>query len=226
MVVKGLQKAIRFPRAVQGYPELLQLLQGYTGLSLQKASQKENVEHRVPIRFPYTIEIPFWRYLLEIIALILLILIYLAMAFAGLWVPLLQGSVPPFTPDNFMTIVLVFGLVSLVFVPAIILGAVQSFGRRQPIRIVLSKDEIKITHSLGHVETYPVEKIKTVWLEPVPIRARARYGGVLVKSSTTDYELCVRFIDQPEIVFKTSRLRMLRVSPESLLEIFNKLYTL
>lgn len=226
LVVRGDKKSIRFPRAVQGYPTLLKLIQTYTGLSIHKQPERSSPSQDRGTHLPYKFEIPKWRMILEFVAMILLILIYFALASSGLWVLLLQGSVPPFAKDDVLTIAIIFGLVSLIFIPVLILGARQSFGRHHPIQIALTGEAVHIHYRFGREECFPVGCLEKVWLQPVPVRVRAKYGGAFVRSSTTTYDLRLRLTDGREIKFNAFRLSLFGLTPEALLEVFNDHYSL
>jgi len=136
----------------------------------------------------------------------------------------LQGSVPPFAKENFLTTALILGLVSLIFIPVLIIGARQSFGKNQPIRITFTKEAINIHYHLDREESFPVANLEEVWLHPVPIKTRAKYGGAVVRSSTMIYELRIRLSDHREYHFQAPRLSMFGLTPEALLEIIEDFY--
>jgi hypothetical protein len=225
LAVRSAGKRITFPRSIQGYPELLKILRLYTGLSTRKPAKK-SVRAGPPLRFPYTLRIAKGRMALEVIAMLLLIIIYLGLSLIGLWIPLLQGTIPPFTGDDLLGIGVLFTLISLIFIPILILAGKESFDRKKPLRFLLTKDHIQITYPLDRKTVFPAKSLEKVWLQPVAVPVRSSYQGAVVRGKTTIYNVCLRFAGGKEIVLKPSRVRLFQLSPEETVEIFETLYSL
>jgi len=84
LVIRGDKISIRFTRAIQGYPALLKFLQTYTRIPIHKQPKSSASLKDSQRRLPYEVKIPEWRMILEIVAMILLVLIYLILASSGL----------------------------------------------------------------------------------------------------------------------------------------------
>ncbi len=220
VAVKGGGKKIRFPRAVQNYPQLLKQLQEATQLSTQNKQRTSS-----GIRMPHTIGISQGRMTLEVVSMMILVLIYLGISLIPLWSLLWQGKAPPFNQNNLLTIGIFFGLVSLIFIPLLVLVGIKSFGKKALIKIVLYQDRIQFHHSGGKIKTYLASDLEKVWLRPVQANIRSSYGGLRVRGTTTNYALMLRFASELEdIEIDANRLTTFKITPEAALETFEMAY--
>jgi hypothetical protein len=215
---------LRFPTSISGYPELLKIIQAYTGLSTRKASRKKGSAPADQVHFPYTIGMSKGRWTLELISAGLVVLIYLAMASAGLWIMLLRDDIPPITGEDLLVAGFIFVLVSLVFGPFMFMVIHQTIKPKSPTRITFSKELIKIYYGNHREATFPSTALQKVWLQPVRRRVRSSYGGARVASGVTMHELHLKFRGEEEIVLSRSNLSLFKISPEALLENLENLY--
>ncbi len=215
---------LRFPTAINDYPELLKIIRGYTGLSARQTRQKRTPASSPPVHFPYTIGMSNTRWTLEIISAGLLVLIYLAMALAGLWIMLLRDDIPPITGEDLLVTGVIFVLVSLIFGPFMIMIILQTLKPKNPTRITFSEELIIIYYGNHRETTFPSAALNKVWLQPVRRRVRSSYGGARVTSGVTMHELHLKFGGQEEIILSRANLNLLKISPEALLEDLETLY--
>jgi len=213
------RRQITFPRAIKGYPELLQHLQTITKLSPQEKKRK-----KITIQFPMILEIPKRRMTIEVLSMIGLVVLYLGVALSGLWGLLSNGHVPPFESEDIKTILIFFLMMSVFFIPALIAVYIAAFKKDKPVQINLTQKEIKIYYLSGKTTSYPASRLQRVWLQPVSVNMRSSFDGAVVRGRTTTYEVHIKFKEQEDIIFNNTEIRFLTVSPEKFVEIFHTLY--
>ena len=223
MAVMDKHHRMKFPRAISGYPELLERLKISTNLPPQ-IEKKANARLTSPLEFPITLGISQRRMTIEILSMVGLVLICLAISLSGLWGPLFNGTVPPFDEEDIKTIVYVFLLFNVVFVPMLVLAGISAFKKNKPVQIHLIQEEISIKQLSGEVITYKSNRLQKVWLHPVSVRMRSSYGDAVVTGETTTYEVHLKFTDEEDIIFNHSQIRMFGLYPEEFVEVFHILY--
>ncbi len=221
VALKGAGKTIRFPRAVDGYPELLARLKEGARISLAGKGP-------AGIQFPYIFEITDRRMRLEIISGLLLILIWIGLSLIGLWIPLIQGGVPPFSPDNLLRILpgilIIFGLMMLFLITIVIILYRNTLAPALIRRIILTETDICVQTIRGEQDCYAVEDLRRVVLGPVVVHAEASFDDEEVSAQTTDYDLHIQFKGGMDIHLKANRLKVFKQTPEEILEAFQALY--
>ncbi len=221
IALKGARTTIRFPRSVEGYPELLARLKEGTRISLAGKGPAD-------IQFPYIFEITDGRMRLEIISGLLLILIWIGLSLIGLWIPLIQGAIPPFSPNNLLRILpgvlIIFGLMMLFLIPIVILLYRKNLAPGLIRRIILTETEICAQYINGEKDCYAVEELQRILLGPVEVNVEASFDDQDVEATTTDYDLHIQFEGGLEIHLKADRLKVFKQTPEEILEAFQTLY--
>jgi hypothetical protein len=217
IAVKGARKTLRFPRSIEGYPELLTQLKEGARISLAGNA-------RSGIQFPYIFEISDRRMRLEIISGLLLILIWTGLSLIGLWIALIQGSVPPFTADDLAGILIIFGLMMLFLIPIVIILYRKNLAPGLIRRIILTETEICAQYISGEKDCYAAEDLQRVVLGPIAVNVEASFDDQDVEAVTTDYDLHIQFEGGLEIHLNADRLKVFKQSPEAVIEAFQTLY--
>jgi hypothetical protein len=224
LALRGSKRRIKFPTTISGYPQILKTVRAYTQLSTRKPTKKEKAKDRAPLQFPVVLTTSTKRFVLEVISFILLCFIFFGLSTLGLWIPLFKGYVPPFTFNDLLGILLIFVLSNVIFIPVLIMLFLDSFSAKSLKKITLNKESMIFEYMYGKKETFPIESLERVWLQPVRRQVRSRYGGASVRGTTTLHEFRLKFKDREEMTLKRSRISLFGYTPEALLETFEHLY--
>ncbi len=224
LALRSSKRRIKFPTTISGYPQILKTVRAYTQLSTKKPTKNKKQNAQKPLQFPVVLTTSTTRFTLEIISFILLCFIFFGLSTLGLWIPLIKGYIPPFTFNDLLSILLIFVLSNLIFIPVLIMLFLQSFGPKSLKKIILRKEAIIFEYAVGEKETFQTESLERVWLQPVRQQVRGRSGGVVVRSTTTIHEFRLTFKGREEMTLKRSRISLFGTTPEALLETFERLY--
>jgi hypothetical protein len=224
LALRSSKRQIKFPTTISGYPQILKTVRAYTQLSTIKPTKNKKQKAKQPLHFPVVLTTSTTRFTLEIISFILLCFIFFGLSTLGLWIPLFKGHIPPFTFNDLLGILLIFVLSNLIFIPVLIMLFLQSFGPKSLKKITLRKDAMIFEHPFGKKETFQIQSLERVWLQPVRQRVRGRSGGVVVSGTTTIYEFRLKFQGRDEMTLKRISIALLGTTPEALFEIFERLY--
>jgi hypothetical protein len=237
LVVRGSDRTIRIPRAVEDRPRLYQQLRRRVPAAARDAALREPASAPGPV---YAFEVDRRVWALYVAGTVLLVLAYLGIGLSGLWVGWARGTVPPFTWARLRGPGMLFALTSLLFVPAILLVVrglrthVGPFGVEQPVALQLFRDRLRYRfprRPLGRASRRgdvwherPARDLQHAALEPVPFSAQARVAGALASRRTTRYVVRLTFEDGAQWVVGQERAAQWGQTPEQLHAIIEQLY--
>lgn len=224
VLLKSKVGKLRFPTSINGYPELLKIIQSYSGLSAQSPRKNTAPARREAVYFPYSLGMSRTRQALEAFGAGLIVVIYLAMAFAGLWILLLRGDIPPVDVADLLAAGIIFVLVSLIFGPFMVMVLEERFNPKNPTRITFTQEVIQMEYGRRKEKTFPASQLEKFWLKPVSRRVRSSYGGARVATSLQAYELHLQIRGEPDIALTRAKLNGWQTTPEDLLENLESLY--
>jgi len=152
--------------------------------------------------------------------------LYLGIGLLPAWDALLKGYGLPLAPEVVRSTIILFSIVSLVFVPAMALFIVGSFKLKQPSALVFTEEEIRFRFPFQGWRTREAGELKSVYLDPVHRTVSARHEGVAVSVETTHYTVVLRFEDGLELWIDMDRALQFGSSPERLHGVLSQLYGL
>ncbi len=232
LLIHGAGPTLRLPRTVENLPRLYQLLLARVPTAVRDAALKSarsdaGATAEGPV---YSLGISRRVGALYIAGTGLFVLLYLGLGLMGLWLGLAQGDVPPFTKEWLLPTLFFFLMVSLIFVPALILvlrGLLTRYGPfkiEQPVAWEFYPDIIRYRFPRGPWQERAARELQGVALEPLPFRARARYGGALVSQQMVRYGLVLTFADDTRLVIGQERAAQFGETRERLQAIIRDLY--
>jgi hypothetical protein len=250
VVVRGTGQTLRIPRTVKNLPQLYQQLLNRAPSDVQdaifrKPAPPPTVPSPEAVKMPatapgepvYAFSISRRMWMLYIAGTVLLILIYLGLGLLGLWTGLAQGKIPPVTPDWLRSILIFFGMISLIFVPAIVFvisRLVSKFGPfkiEQPVALELYPDKLRYRfprgpwgHRDGTWHERLASELERVELEPLPYTVRARVDGALVSQKMVRYLLLLTFDDDTRLALDQERAAQWGETTEELYALIKRLY--
>ncbi len=163
---------------------------------------------------------------LYITGTVLVTLLYLGFGLLGLWMPWLQGLAPPFTSSMLTGAAIMFGMISIFFLPALIIvvhGLLTPYGpykTKQPSALELTPRELRYHFPRGPWYTRSASAVQRIWLELAPVNTQV--DGVSI--TMPHHLLFIEFSDGERLVINQERARQFGTSPEQLYVVFNTLY--
>lgn len=207
---------LKVPFSIEHYADLVSLLQKQL-----KSTHPKPHEGIQPVAFPFTLSIKTPKKITLVLLFAAFILIYLVIATFIWWMP---TDVPPNPAAMNKTGWIVFGMISIIFVPAIIVMLVTTLNPKQPYRISFTQDEIRLYQKNKPDIILPVSQLQKFELVPVPVWVQAHYSGVRVAQKTNLYYLRICLQNQPHFELDLNCIRRFGYSPETLLGTLNQLY--
>lgn len=156
--------------------------------------------------------------------------VYLGIGLMGLWIALARGDVPPFTWLWLRDTLIVFVIVSALFLPVLIwilrsfFTAYGPFQIRQPVALELFPQSLRYRFPLRPWQVRSVDELQRVWVESVPVEVRARTEGAILSQEVVHVMLLLEFGDSTRLVVGQERATQLNTSVEQLRELFKRMY--
>jgi hypothetical protein len=158
---------------------------------------------------------------------VLFILIYLGLGLIGLWSGLAQGVVPPFNTPWVRNSLIFFAILSVVFLPALIIVIYSlttkygPFKIEHPVAWEFYQDRIRYRLPRSGWEERSASALQHVTLQPLPVRVR---GGPGIVQKVTLYMLILEFADGRRLVIGHERAVQFGQTPERLHAMLAQLY--
>jgi hypothetical protein len=156
--------------------------------------------------------------------------VYLGIGLMGLWISLARGDVPPFTWLWLRDTLIVFVIVSALFLPVLIwilrsfFTAYGPFQIRQPVALELLPQSLRYRFPLRPWQVRSADDLQRIWVESIPVEARARADGVVISQLVTRIMLLLEFSDNTRLIVDQERAMQLNTSVEQLREILKQVY--
>ncbi|MFW5714065.1 MAG: hypothetical protein ACOCYU_05285 [Brevefilum sp.] len=221
--VAGASKKIRFPRQMQGHPQLYLVL-----CDKLKTNQQTDIialsSDEKGFEFPFTFGVSPKRLIWENVAFVLLLLIFAVVATMGIWIQLAQDMLPPFTYESLLIIGLFFVPFGVIFPILVVIVYKQTVDPDQPVRFVLHRDRIEVFYPHQRQECYQVSDLQSVSLRPLQANLKSSFDGVTVSEQITHYEFVLQFTGGKIFTLTPNRLALFKQTPEHLRSIFRDCY--
>jgi len=216
LVLRGRGKRLRIPRSVENFPRLYQIIR----------QRRDALYPTEAPRFPYRLAVAKGAWVFAVAVLVVAGVFYLGLGLYPAWDALLKGHGLPLAPEVARSTGFLFAIVSLVFVPAIVLFIVGSFKLKQPSELVFTEDEICFRFPFQGWRVREAGELKSVYLDPVHRTVSARHEGVAVSVEMTRYTVVLRFEDGLELWIDMDRALQFGSSPERMHGALSRLYRL
>ncbi|HPM09873.1 MAG TPA: leucine-rich repeat domain-containing protein [Paludibacter sp.] len=215
MIIKGTHTKLSIPRSIEKFPELY-------GALMQQITRKPSVpditrKFDAP-SFPYHLALTRKARIFSIGGSCLLVVLYLGIGLAGFWVPYIQAKPPAYDFAFFL-----FGAISLFFLPAIFIFVKGMIAAKQPIEMILTAQSIGFRFPGKSWQTWPIEQISAIRLEPVKINISVKNSPVFLWSEATAYRIILKSNTQ-QLMIEQDRIRQFGFQPEQLYRVFQQLY--
>ncbi len=225
IVIRGRGRVLRIPRTLENRPHFYNVLlqrvaPGVRDAALGKttAATKEG-----PV---YTLTVSHRVWALYITGTVLFILIYLGIGLMGIWSGLARGVIPPFNTLWVRNALLFFLMVSLIFVPALIvvlhslLTKYGPFKIAQPVAWQFYQQRICYRLPRSHWQERPASDLRHILLYPRVHQVRAQG----IEQPVTLYMLILEFNDGAQLVIDQERATQFGQTPERLWAMLMELY--
>ncbi len=216
-------KKIRFPRQMQGHPQLYLALCDKLKTNQQAAGLSRSGEGKT-VEFPFSFGISPKRLMWEKIAFVFLMVIFAVVATMGIWIQLAQDLVPPFTLESLFIFGLFFVPFGVIFPILVVMVYKQTIDPDQPFRFVLHRDRIELFYPHQRQESYPVSDLQSVLLRPLQANLKSSFDGVTVSEQITQHEFMLQFAGGKTFTLTPNRLALFKQTPEQLRRIFRDYY--
>jgi len=232
--VEGENRTLRIPRTVPGFPELYEALLSRISREARQASLVHSTRNsaRVPDSAENVIQfgIPRRVWGLYLTGTVLFTALYLGIGLMGLWTSLARGDVPPFTWRWLRDTLILFLLVSALFLPALFwilrsfFTAYGPFRIKQPVALELHPQSLRYRFPFRPWQMSSVTDLQRVWVESVPVEVRARAAGAILSQQVVRLMLLLEFSDSTRLVVDQERAVQLGTSVEQLRAILQQVY--
>ena len=233
LLIHSAGRALRIPRTVENLPRLYELLLSRVAPAVRDAALGRTAVSNAAATtdgLVYTLGVRRRVWALYIAGTVLFVLLYLGLGLMGLWIGLAQGDAPPFTGEWLLPTVIFFLMISVFFLPALIfvirslLTRYGPFKIEQPVAWEFYRDKIRYRFPRSGWYERPARDLERVTLEPLPFRARARYGGALVLQRVMRYIVVLEFTGDTRLVIGQERAAQFGESLERLRATIRELY--
>jgi len=226
--LRGTKTRLRIPRTVSDMPRLYNLLLARVAPAV-RAAALNGAAAAAPGRkilplYAFGISRRVWA--LYVAGTVLFVLLYLGLGLIMLWTGLARGDVPPFTWRWARDAALFFLLISVVFLPALIL-VLRSFFTRygpgkmlQPSAMELYLDQIRYRFPRSSWQERPAADLQRVALESLPVTVMVDK----IEQEVTRYMLVLEFSGGDRLVIEQERAAQFGKTPEQLRAVFKKVY--
>jgi len=232
--IEGESRTLRIPRTVLGFPELYEALLSRIPQEARRASLAHSARNsaRAPDFAENVIQfgVPRRIWGLYMVGTILFTALYLGIGLMGLWISLARGDVPPFTWRWLRDTLILFLLVSALFLPALLwilrsfFTAYGPFGIKQPVALELYPQSLRYRFPFRPWQMYSVTDLQRVWVESVPVEVRSRAAGAILSQQVMRLMLRLEFSDGTRLVVDQERAVQLGTSVEQLRAILKQVY--
>jgi len=232
--VEGESRTLHIPRTVPGFSELYEALLSRIPQEARQASLAHSARHsaRVPDSAENVIQfgVPRRVWGLYLVGTILFTILYLGIGLMGLWISLARGDVPPFTWRWLRDTLILFLLVSALFLPALIwilrsfFTAYGPFRIKQPVALELHPQSLRYRFPFRPWQMYSITDLQDIWVESVQVEVRARAAGVILSQPVVRLMLLLEFGDSTRLVVDQERAVQLGTSVEQLRAILKQVY--
>jgi hypothetical protein len=248
LAVRGADRTLRIPRRLKALPQIYALLlqrvppevraaaldDAQRAATLDDAQRGAGalVDAETPSGEPaYTFDIARWMWALYIGGVVLLVLIYLGIGLLGLWTGLAQGEIPPLEPDWLRGTLIFFGMISLLFVPAIVF-ALHSLSTKfgpfkieRPVALELYRDKLRYRFPRsGQWHERSARGLRRISLNPLSTTVRVNVDGARVGQEVTLHMVLLEFDNGARLAIDQERAFQWRQTPERLYAIIRRLY--
>jgi len=164
---------------------------------------------------------------LYIAGTVLLALIYLGIGLLGIWSGLARGEIPPFNTAWVRNSLIFFAMISVVFLPALIIvirGLTTKYGpfkMEQPVAWEFYRDYIRYRLPRGDWQERSARELQSMVLRPRNVTVRSRRG---IEREVTLYTLILEFSSADPLVIDQERAVQFRQTPERLHQMLAQLY--
>lgn len=231
IVIRGHERVLRIPRMLENLPRFYALLLQRVSPAVRDAA----IGKTAPVPaistvdggpvYAFAISRRVWA--LYIAGTVLLALIYLGIGLLGIWSGLARGEIPPFNTVWVRNSLIFFLMISVFFVPALIIvirGLTTKYGpfkMEQPVAWEFYRDRIHYRLPRGDWQERPASALLRVTLRPRIATAR---GGRGIKQEVTLYMLILEFADADPLVIDQERAVQFGQTPERLHMLIGDLY--
>ncbi|MEJ5308421.1 MAG: leucine-rich repeat domain-containing protein [Anaerolineae bacterium] len=231
ILIRGQGRALRIPRTLENLPRCYALLLQRVSPTVRDAALGKPVvtppsvsQDGGPV-YAFAISRRVWA--LYIAGVVLFILFYLGIGLLGIWSGLARGEIPPFDTAWVRNSLIFFALISVVFLPAliIVLRALTTrygpFKMEQPIAWEFHRERIRYRFPRGGWQEQPARALQRVTLRPRTVTVRSGRG---IEQEVTLYMLVLEFADATLLVIDQERAVQFGQTPERLHALIGELY--
>jgi len=235
IVIRGHERVLRIPRMLENLPRFYALLLQRVTPTVRDAaigktapapaiSTADGAPNGGPV-YAFAISRRVWA--LYIAGTVLLALIYLGIGLLGIWSGLARGEIPPFNTAWVRNSLIFFAMISVVFLPALIIvirGLTTRYGllkMEQPVAWEFYRERIRYRLPRGDWQERPARELLRVTLRPRTATAR---GGRGIEQEVTLYMLVLEFANADPLVIDQERAVQFGQTPEQLHALLTQLY--
>lgn len=239
ILIRGQKRALRIPRMLEERPRLYALLLQRVSADVREAALGKTVQAKAvpalaaPVASTadggpvYAFAMGRGMWVLYIVGVVLFILFYLGIGLLGLWTGLAKGHIPPFTTVWVRNILIFFGMISLLFLPASIYMVHSLFTKygpfkmERPVAWEFYHELIRYRFPRGAWEERSARTLQRITLRPLPVNVR---GGAGIEQEVMQYLLVLEFASAGPLIIDQERAMQFRQTPEQLHALLTELY--
>ncbi len=227
LLIRGREETLGIPRTLTNLPQFYEWLLARVPPAVRDATLGKPVTPRADGGPVYALAVSWRVWALYIAGTVLLALFYLGFGLMGLWMELAQGNAPPFRTESLQSIAIWFLVLSVVFIPALIvviralLTRYGPFQIEQPIAWEFYPERIRYRLPRGSWQEKPAHDLQRARLQALPFKVRGARG---VQQKMTSYALVLEFAGGEQLVVEQERAVQFGESVERLHAIIQDLY--
>lgn len=231
ILIRGQGRVLRIPRTLENLPRFYALLLQRVSPTVRDAALGKPVVTPTTVSQDggpvYTFAISRRVRALYIAGVVLFIFVYLGLGLIGIWSGLAQGEIPPFNTAWVRNSLIFFALISVVFLPALIvvLRALTTrygpFKMEQPIAWEFYRERIRYRFPRGGWQERSARALQRMTLQPLPTSVR---GGRGIEITVTLHMLVLEFAEADPLVIDQERAVQFGQTPERLHALLTQLY--
>lgn len=241
VLIRGRERGVRIPRGLENFPRCYALLLQRVAPAVREAAlgntaptSAATAPTAAPVAdapvYAFAVSRRVWA--LNLGALALLVLLYLGLGLLGIWIGLARGEIPPFNTVRGRNALIFFALISVFFVPALIISIRSLWTRYGPYRMErpvaweFYGDRIRYRFPRGGWTEHSAHALQSLTLQPLPARVR---GGRGIETTVMLYNLVLEFAEDtggsaPTLVIDHERAAQFGQTPERLYQMIVYLY--